>query len=152
MADRHALDISAALTDARTRASLHFEVAALVGVRLIIDDARPLGPIEITYAKARGRALPGQTVGEKRLRISYDGAKAVQTDDTDRSPAYVLPDPNCPLEAAFRAATQAGAAPHARHFAVYSHSVRHQRPMWTVSAAEGAAYHVDADNCALIVR
>lgn len=159
---RHPLDISPALMDARVRAGRKLEGAALVGVRLIIDGGRPLGPIEITYAAVRGRPLPGDPVTPKRLHVSYDGGEfktdehgqlvAMETEETDRSPARVLPDPNCPLEAAFRAVTQAGAPEAARTFAVYAHSVRSKRPVWTLTAADGAVHHVDADNCALLVR
>jgi len=150
--DRHALDISAVLMDARARAGLFSESAGLVGVRLIIDGARPLDPIDVSYAIATGRPLPGAPVTSKRLRVSYSAGAARQVTETDRSPARVLPDPNCPLEAAFRAVQQAGGPSDARYFAAYVHSTRHQRPTWTLTTGDGAAYHVDADNCALLVR
>jgi hypothetical protein len=149
---RHALDISTVLVDARTRAGLFSENAGLVGVRLIIDHARPLDPIDVSYAVTEGRPLPGAPVTSKRLRISYSAGKAAQVKETDRSPARVLPDPNCPLEAAFRAVQQAGGQNDARYFALYTHSTRHQRPTWTLTSGDGAAHHVDADNCALLVR
>jgi hypothetical protein len=150
--DRHPLDISLAQGDARTRASLHFDRSALVGIRLIIDAGRPLGPIEITYARIKERALPGALVTSERLRVSYDGGRATPTEDTDRTSARSVPEPNCPLEAAFRAAVQAGASADARTFAVYAHSQRHDRPTWTLTAGSGGAYHVDGDNCALLRR
>ena len=149
---RQPLDISAVLMDARARAALFADSAALISVRLIIAQGRPTDPIDITYAVAQGRPLPGNPVSPKRLRISYTAGAATEVKETDRSPARVLPDPNCPLEAAFRAAQQSGAPGDARYFAVYAHSVRHKRPTWTLSAGDGSTYHVDADNCALLVR
>lgn len=149
---RHPLDISLALNDARARGALHFDRSALVGIRLIIDAGRPLGPIEITYARIKQRALPGALVTNQRLRISYDEARATPTEETDRTSARSVPEPNCPLEAAFRAAVQAGASANARTFAVYAHSERHDRPTWTLTAGSGGAYHVDGDNCALLRR
>lgn len=152
LAKTHPLDISAILTDARARAALFSDRAALVGVRLIIDGGKPLGPIEISYAAAKGRPLPGDPVSAKRLRISYVEATVTEREETDPSAARVLPDPNCPLEAAFRAAVQAGSRGGSRYFAVYAHSARYQRPTWTLTAADGTTSHVDAANCALIVR
>jgi len=152
LADAHPLDISPILMDARARATLVWESAALVGARLIIDGGRPLGPIDVSYAAARGRPRPGDSVSEKRLRITYAGTAVTQVEEKDRSPARVVPDPNCPLEAAFRAAVQSGGTGSSRYFAVYAHSARYRRPTWTLTAASGATYHVDADNCALIVR
>jgi hypothetical protein len=151
-AQAHPLDISAVLMDARARAALFSERSALVGARLIIDEGKPLGPIEISYAVAKDRPLPGDPVTSKRLRISYLGATITPTPETSPTPARVLPDPNCPLEAAFRAAVQSGAPDGVRYFAVYAHSTRYQRPTWTLTAADGKAHHVDAGNCALIVR
>jgi len=148
----HPLDISALLTDARTRANLRFETAALVGVRLIIEGGRPLGPIEVTYAKTRDRALPGASVTGPRLRISYDAGRATQEEDKDRSLAHALADPNCPLEAAFRATLHAGGPASARYFAMYAHSPRQGRPLWTMTAGSGRSYLVDADRCAVLVR
>lgn len=152
LARHHPLDISAALTDARTRAGLSFDGAALIGIRVIIEGAKPLGPVEITYAKAQGRPVPGAPVTSKRLRISYDGPHATQAEDSDRSVARALPDPNCPLEAAFRATLAAGGPADARYFAVYAHSARHERATWTLTAGSGGAHHVDGDSCALLRR
>lgn len=150
--ERHPPDVSRELNDARTRGTLRFEPAALVGIRLIIEGGRPLGPLEVTYAKARERALPGAPVASQRLRISYHDGRATPVDEQDRKPARSVPDPNCPLEAAVRAAVQAGASAAARTFVVYAHSERHGRPIWTLTAATGGAYHVDGDNCALLRR
>lgn len=152
------LDISEQQLDARRRAqewSPHFRLAEM---RARVAPGQLVESLEIVYGHTNGPAKVGAPLTTDRLTLSYSNWSPGGTQPPEISPgresriAPSLPEPNCPLEAAVRAVTQAGGDAERRFGAVYMHSTKYDRAVWTITMPEGAPLHVDANNCALLKR
>lgn len=152
LAPPNPLEITAAFLDAKERATLWNPSAILSGIELVIEDGQPTGPIVFQFGEAIGQAIPGIPLSSKQYSISYEG-KSVE-EELRESPGkrLGLPEPNCPLEVAFRKLTEAGITTGGRVGVLYTHSQKHGKPAWLVTTEEGLATSLNADSCALLRR
>ncbi len=146
------MNISKFAIDARSRARVWHADAELVGGHAIIEGGKP-HDLEFVFATPRGIFSPGVLLEKQRLTLSVSESGEFHSREwTDSAPGYGSADPNCPLDAAFRTAVQAGLADNARTDASYGYSSKHKRELWTFSPASAKPVLVDADNCAILVR
>lgn len=152
LAPKSPLDLTASFLDAKARAELWNPSAILSGIELVIEEGRPKGPVLFEFGEAMAQAIPGVPLSPKQYSLSYEGTKVKdeQSDTGDRRVG--LPEPNCPLEIAFRKLTEAGVTAGGRVGVLYTHSLKHGKPVWLVTSEGGQATSLNADNCALLRR
>lgn len=153
LAQKDPLELTALLLDARERAKLWKSAAILSSIELVIENGTPRGPIVFEFGEAAGPQIAGGPVSAIRYSVSYEG-KNVTEEPIDSSNKRVgLPEPNCPLEVAFRTLTRAGvSATSGRVGVFYRHSQKHGKPVWLMTDEQGQATSLNADSCALLRR
>jgi hypothetical protein len=146
------LDVTAAFLDAQERAKLWSPSAVLSGIELVVESGKPKGPITFEFGEAVGQAIPGVPLSPKRYTLAYED-KNVKEESSDSSTGRVgLPEPNCPLEVAFRTLAQSDIGTHGRIGILYTHSQKHGKPVWLVTDEQSQTTSLNADNCALLRR
>jgi hypothetical protein len=148
---RPALDLTAQLLDARQRAQLWRSRAALASIRVVIDAAKPVGAVEFDFGVPKGQSLPGAPLEPARMTYAYQSGSTAARESSSSELERALPEPNCPLEVAFRTLSQAGIDTSGRLGATYLHSAQHGRPIWTFTRGEDV-HKLDADTCAVLRR
>lgn len=147
------LDTTKTLVDAAQRARAWNPDALLAGIFVEVADGKPQGPIQVRYGVPEGGSIaPGSRLGGKRLALEYANGAATQTEDGAKDAGVALPEPNCPLDAAWLRATEAGIARSTKVTMRYESSKKLNRPVWTVQPAEGAARTLDGSSCAVVLR
>ncbi len=146
------LDITSQSIDARGRSDAWNATSRLGSIHLSIDGGKPEGAVEFVFGLPRGPNVPAAPLKPERLTLSYSGGQPSSAESKTTVLGYALVEPNCPLEAAYHQATQAGLDPDARVDATYLHSTKHGRGVWSFTPSGGPARNVDGDNCAILVR
>ncbi|HSC89740.1 MAG TPA: hypothetical protein VLC09_20810 [Polyangiaceae bacterium] len=144
------LAISRLAIDARARAATWQKEAELAEVRLTIADGKPRDLV-FSFALPRGHFSPGIPLTGKHFELAFDAERREFAErEVSTGPALGAADPNCPLDAAYRAATQAGLSAQTLRTS-YAYSAKHRRELWTFQGA-GKPLLVDGANCAILVR
>jgi hypothetical protein len=152
LAPKNPLELSSTFLDAQQRAKVWSLKAMLSGVDLVIENGAPTGPITFEFGQTIGPAVPKAPMSPKRQTLEYRGDD-VQVKNLDSSQARVgLPDPNCPLDVAFRKLSEGGVSTAGRVAVVYTYSQKHNRPVWLMTNEAGQATSINADTCALLLR
>lgn len=152
VAPRSPLEITASFLDAKERAELWKPTAILSGIELVIEDGKPTGPILFQFGEAIGQAIPGATLSPKQYSLSYDGKNVGEELRDSPGKRLGLPEPNCPLEVAFRKLTESGITTGGRVGVLYTYSQKNGKPAWLVTTEKGQTTSLNADNCALLRR
>ncbi len=147
-----ALDITSQSIDARGRSDAWNATSRLGSIRLTIQGGKPVGAVEFVFGLPRGPSAPAAPLKPERLTLSYSGGQPSAAEGKTPVPGFALVEPNCPLEAAYHQATQAGLDAEARVDATYLHSTKHGRGVWSFTPSQGPPRNVDGDNCAILVR
>lgn len=151
-APNNPLELTASFLDAQERAKLWSQRAILSGIELVIENGKPRGPITFEFGEAHGQKVPGSPLSSQRYSLSYENKEVKEESMDSPTPRVGLPEPNCPLEVAFRTFAQGGASASGRIAVLYTHSRKHGKPVWLVTDAEGHATSLNADSCALLRR
>lgn len=149
---RHPLDLTDSYIDAQERAKLWNSSAILSGIDVVIEDGRPQGAIVFEFGQALGQPVPGTPLSARRHSLSYEGKSVSERSSESTDQRLGLPEPNCPLEVAFRKLTEAGVKTSGRVAILYTHSQKHGKPVWLVTDESSQATSLNADNCALLRR
>ncbi len=150
LTQKNPLELTPSFLDAQERARLWSPVAMLAGIELVVQDGVPVGPVTFEFGEAVGQAIPGNPLSAKRHSISYEGNAIEETSLDSPKHRVGLPEPNCPLEVAFRKLTQSGIDTSGRVGVLYVNSQKHGRPIWLVTNEKGQATSINADSCALL--
>ncbi len=147
------LDTTKSLADASQRGLAWDPEALLAGITALVQNGKPAGPLELRYGRPLAEVGPGATLGADRLVLSYDGGKFEEKNVRTKRSEPGLPDPNCPMEVAWRKATEAGLKRSDRLVLSYAHSKKHGRPVWTVTRDGSKDTRiVDGSTCAVLLR
>lgn len=147
---KNPLEVTASFLDAQERARLWNPAAILSSIELVVQEGAPLGPIKFEFGEAVGQAIPGAPLSAKRHSLSYEGEEIEETTIDSPKRQVGLPEPNCPLEVAFRKLGQSGVDTSGRVGVLYLNSQKHGRPIWLMTNERGQATSINADSCALL--
>jgi hypothetical protein len=148
---KNPLELGGLLVDAGQRAKIWDATAQLSGISLTIKDSRPQGPVVFEFGAALGPPQPGAPLSTKRHTIRYEGENVTPTSDVVTTARRALPDPNCPLDAAFRALTEGAKKVQQPIEARYLYA-ESNRAIWQMKSADGAVARISGDSCARIVK
>lgn len=152
LAPRSPLDLSSTFLDAHERARVWSPKAMLASVELVIQDGKPTGPIAFEFGQTVGPTVPKAPMSPSRQTLEYRGDD-VQVNNVESSQVRVgLPEPNCPLDAAFRKLSEGGVSTSGRVAVLYTFSQKHDRPVWLMTNESGHATSINAESCALLLR
>lgn len=145
------------LLDAAKRASAWNTDAVLAKIQARVVDsgtrgARVEGPLEVHYGKPLSGFGPGASLASERLVITYEGEGEVEQKTIKLTGGHIgLPEPNCPLEVAWRTATQAGLSREEPIDLEYALEQRQRRAVWRATSADGKSKRlIDAHSCAVV--